>query len=103
MPGIGIHEIEKRASEIIRNVREEQAEYVVVYRGKPVATISPIRDDADGQSIDNIRPDVEFWARFDALAAAIDANWTSNMTAVEVVDEQCRDLATMFAGGTRRE
>ena len=92
---IGFRERKNRASEIIRNVREEQAEYVVTYRGKPVATISPIRDDADGQSIDDIRPDVEFWARFDALAAEIDANWMSDMTAVDVVDEQHRDLGTI--------
>jgi hypothetical protein len=33
MPRIGIRELQNRATDIIGNVREKRAEYVVTYRG----------------------------------------------------------------------
>lgn len=41
MPEIGIRELKSQASEIVRAVREERAEYVITHRGKPVAMIVP--------------------------------------------------------------
>ena len=37
---VGIRELKNEASEIIRAVREERAEYVVTYRGQPAASCS---------------------------------------------------------------
>jgi prevent-host-death family protein len=34
---IGIRELRERASEVIRRVREEKAEYIITYQGQPVA------------------------------------------------------------------
>ena len=42
MPQVGIRELKNDASEIIRAVREERAEYVVTLRGRPVAFIVPV-------------------------------------------------------------
>ena len=42
MPEIGIRELKSQASEIMRAVREERAEYIVTLRGKPVAMIVPV-------------------------------------------------------------
>ena len=36
MPDIGVRELKTHASEIVRNVREQRARYVVTYRGQPV-------------------------------------------------------------------
>lgn len=92
MPQVGVRELKNEASEIIRTVREEQAEYVVTYRGKPVATISPILNQDVESSIDDVRPDAEFWASLDKLRAEIEANWQSEKTAVELIEEQRRQL-----------
>lgn len=42
MPIVGIRELKSQASEIIRQVREERAAYVVTMRGEPVALLLPI-------------------------------------------------------------
>ena len=39
---IGVRELRQQASEVIRQVREEQAEFVVTYQGRPVAVILPL-------------------------------------------------------------
>ena len=42
MPTIGVRELKNRAPEIVRTVREQQVEYVVTYRGIPVARLTPL-------------------------------------------------------------
>ena len=69
MPEIGIRELKSQASEIVRAVREQRAEYIVTLRGKPVAMIVPFEEPHPGgpeQSLD------EFWAEMDALAEEMD-------------------------------
>jgi prevent-host-death family protein len=39
---IGVRELREQASRVIRQVREEGAEYVVTYQGRPVAIILPL-------------------------------------------------------------
>lgn len=46
MDQIGIRELRDRASEILRRVREDQAQYVVTYQGRPMALIVPIDQQA---------------------------------------------------------
>jgi prevent-host-death family protein len=48
MPSVGIRELKDEASAIIRAVREEKAEYVVTYRGRPVAVIRPVEEPPTG-------------------------------------------------------
>lgn len=52
MPEVGIRALKNETSEIIRAVREEGIEYVVTYRGKPVAVIRPL--DEPAQDVDEI-------------------------------------------------
>jgi prevent-host-death family protein len=96
MPRVGIRELKNDASEIIRAVREEQAEYVVTYRGEPVAVILPvaagIRPTLEARIVAEARRHADTWAKLDELAAEIDAAWTSDKGAVELVEEQRRDL-----------
>lgn len=42
MPEIGIRHLKNETSEILRSVREEGAEYVITYRGEPVAVLRPV-------------------------------------------------------------
>ena len=42
MPQVGIRELKNETSEVLRAVREEKAEYVVIHRETPVAVILPL-------------------------------------------------------------
>ena len=42
MEEIGVRQLKTHASEIVRRVREEQAQYTVTYRGKPVGVLMPV-------------------------------------------------------------
>lgn len=96
MPKVGIRELKNETSQIIRAVREEQARYVVTHRGEPVAVIIPVMEARDGANEDQplvrARAEQDYWSRLDALAAEIDASWESNQTALELVEEQRREL-----------
>ncbi|HRI56627.1 MAG TPA: type II toxin-antitoxin system Phd/YefM family antitoxin [Anaerolineae bacterium] len=91
---VGIRELKNEASEIIRAVREERAEYVVTYRGQPVAVILPVDESSRavqiGQLLAASRPNDDFWARLNALGREINAQWASDKTGVELVAEQRR-------------
>jgi prevent-host-death family protein len=91
MPQVGIRELKNDASEIIRAVREERAEYVVTLRGRPVAFIVPIaeeRPEAEAaRRAATIRENADFRERMAALRAEIAAKWQSDQTGVELVSE----------------
>jgi prevent-host-death family protein len=42
MPEVGLRQLKAHASEILRDVREQRARYVVTHRGRPVAMLTPI-------------------------------------------------------------
>jgi len=45
MPQVGVRELKNRASEIIRAVREEKAEYIITYQGRPVGLLLPLDEE----------------------------------------------------------
>jgi len=45
MPKVGIRELKNRTSEILRAVREEGAEYIITYQGRPAAILLPIDEE----------------------------------------------------------
>ena len=81
MAEVGIRELKNRASEIIRQVREEQVEYVVTYRGRPVARLVPFAVEEDGERA---------WQELDQLSQEISARWRSDQSAVELLTEMRR-------------
>jgi prevent-host-death family protein len=94
MPRVGIRELKNDASEIIRAVREERAEYVVTLRGRPVAFIVPVdegRQEAeDERRAARLRENAAFWERMAALRAEIGSKWQSDKTGVELLEEMRR-------------
>ena len=42
MPWVGVRDLKNRASEILRSVREDGAEYVITYQGRPTAVLLPV-------------------------------------------------------------
>ena len=94
MPQVGIRELKNEASEIIRAVREDRAEYVVTLRGRPVALILPLAADwqkAEAErALAATRANADFWERMTILGAQAAAKWQSDKTAVELIEEQRR-------------
>jgi prevent-host-death family protein len=78
MPEVGVRELKNRASEILRAVREGRAEYVITYRGRPVARLVPIAEDEEGE---------QAWQELERLSREISARWQSDKSAGELLDE----------------
>lgn len=85
---VGIRELKNQTSQILREVREEQIEYVVTHQGRPVAVLRPFVDEDA-----HLLREAELQAamqRMKALAIKVGAAWTSPKSGVELVDEQRR-------------
>lgn len=80
MIAVGIRELKRQTSELIRLVREEGQELQVTYHGDVVALVVPVTraasSDADAA-----------WDNLDVLAAEIGARWPAEVSSVEAVSE----------------
>jgi prevent-host-death family protein len=81
MPEVGVRELKNRASEILRAVREERIEYVITYRGRPVARLVPVAGKEDH---------AQAWRELERLSQEISARWQSDKSALELLDETRR-------------
>jgi prevent-host-death family protein len=94
MSRVGVRELKNQATEILRDVRENRAEYVVTYHGRPVAVLLPVDEDwleAEAQrAAEAVTPGEDVWAELEALREEIGRNWKSDKTAVELISEQRR-------------
>lgn len=92
MPSIGVRDLKNHAPEIMRLVREERAEYIVTYRGEPVAVLLPLdenwREQIDAQHLARVEPSRNVWSELDELRREIDREWQSEKSAVELLLEQ---------------
>jgi prevent-host-death family protein len=80
MTEIGVRELKNRTSEIVREVREERAEYTITHRGQPVARLVPIITEGGGQALEDL----------ELLSQEISAQWKSDRSAVELLTEMRR-------------
>jgi prevent-host-death family protein len=78
MPEVGVRELKNRVSEIVRAVREEGAEYVITYRGRPAARLVPIATEEDSE---------QAWQELERLSQEVSARWKSDKSALELLDE----------------
>ena len=94
MPRVGVRELKNQATEIIRDVRENRAEYVVTYHGRPVAVLLPVSEgwveEETQQALEAASSALAARAEMDALRQEIARGWKSDKTAVELVSEQRR-------------
>jgi prevent-host-death family protein len=94
MSRVGVRELKNQATEILRDVRENRAEYVVTYHGRPVAVLLPVDEEwleAEAQrAAEAVTPGEDVWAELEALREEIGRNWKSDKTAVELISEQRR-------------
>ena len=85
---IGVRELKNRASEIVREVHEQEAEFIVTLRGEPVAVIRPLTEKS-GRELRQAEED-EALAEVDRLAEKIARAWRSPKSALELLAEQRR-------------
>jgi prevent-host-death family protein len=94
MPRVGVRKLREQATEIVREVRENRAEYVITYRGRPVAVLLPVDEEwMEGETeraLASARPGPDVWAELEALREEIGQSWRSDKTAVELVSKQRR-------------
>jgi prevent-host-death family protein len=99
---IGVRELKNQATEIIREVREQHAEYIVTYRDRPVARLAPLAPEGpDAQPAKRASPQrVELealWAEWDALAQEIDEHWQGDKSVLETLLEMRREREESLA------
>lgn len=100
---VGIKELKAHASEIVRQVSEHRARYVVSKRGKPVAVIVPVGNaevtrGPAGETCEVPRPLTAeeadqaraAWDEFFRLGKLVDASWKSEKTSTEIISEMRR-------------
>ncbi len=82
---IGVRELKNQASQIVRRVREEQAEYIVTVHGKPAAMLRPFTE-TDSDQLEQAEIE-EALAQLEALAKEIGAEWQSEKSGLELLEE----------------
>ena len=85
---IGVRELREQTSEVIRRVREERAEYVVTYQGRPVAAILPIDTErAEAEMVKVAKQAViDDWERYERLAEEIRCAWPADLSTQDLMD-----------------
>ena len=81
---IGIRELKKRVSEVVRAVKEERARYVITQRGKPAALIIPLDAEPPADKGD------EVWKNLMKIRDELGKGWQSEKSAVEILSEMRR-------------
>ena len=85
---IGVRELKEQTSEVIRQVREERAEYVVTYRGKPVAVILPLdTEQAEEAMVQSAKTAVvSGYQEYEKIAQEIRDAWPAGLSTQDVID-----------------
>jgi prevent-host-death family protein len=89
---IGVRELRQQTSEVIRKVREEGAEYVITYQGRPVAALLPL----DAEQVEkevvaaSKRAVLDNWARYELLAEALRGTSRPDVSTQDLIDAMRR-------------
>jgi prevent-host-death family protein len=85
---IGVRELRQQASEVIRKVREERAEYVITYQGRPVAILLPLdTDQAEKEMVRaGKRAILGNWERYERLAEELRRAWPADVSTQDLID-----------------
>ena len=85
---IGVRELREQTSEVVRRVREDQAEYVITYQGRPVAVILPLdAKRAEREMVEaGKRAVVDHWERYERLAEELRQSWPTDLSTQDVID-----------------
>ena len=89
MPLIGVRELRQRTAEVLRQVREEKAEYVITYQGRPTALLLPLDADAVEAAVVEASKQtlVGGWEAYARVAEQVRRDWPSERETRDVLDE----------------
>jgi prevent-host-death family protein len=79
-------QLKNQTSKIVREVREEESEYVVTHQGQPVAVLSPYTE-VVAEKEKQLEREATLRAMKE-LANYVARSWTSPKSAVELLTEQ---------------
>jgi prevent-host-death family protein len=85
---IGVRELRERTSEVIRRVREDRAEYVVTYQGRPVAIILPLDEErAEAEMVQAGKKAIlSDWEQYEQIAQEIRDAWPADLSTQDLID-----------------
>jgi prevent-host-death family protein len=87
MRRVSSRELKSKLAEVLRQVRENQEEFVVTDRGRPIARIVPEAPPPAGST------DFEaLWAEMDRVAAEIGRQWPVGVSAAQAVADDRREI-----------
>jgi prevent-host-death family protein len=89
MPLIGVRELRQRTAEVLRQVREEKAEYVITYQGRPTALLLPVDAEAvEAAMVEASKQAVTGgWDAYARVAEQVREAWPVEQTTDEILDE----------------
>jgi prevent-host-death family protein len=89
MSMIGVRELRERTAEVLRRVREEKAEYVVTYQGRPIAILLPLPEQEIEQTILQVGKQTALagWEPYARLAETLRQEWPQDQNTQEILDE----------------
>jgi prevent-host-death family protein len=86
MPRIGLRELKIHASEVLRDVQENRARYVITKRGVPQAIMIPYEPAEEAEPVSREKA----WSDFADLLRQVGDSWTSPLTADEIIRDMRR-------------
>lgn len=90
MPEVGVRELKTQASEIVRQIRESRARYIITYRGKPVGLLMPL-DESSPSSLHSAEGPAETpWETLMRLGKELGQGWRSPLSSTELLSEMRR-------------
>ena len=84
MSAIGVRELKQNTSEIIRRVREKGEEIEVIYHGRVVARLAPVKRHKPNKKYAAV------WAELDQIVEEIGQLWPEDVSAVDAVRDARR-------------
>ena len=86
---LGVRELRERASEVLRRVREEKAEYVITYQGRPIALLLPVESEAaEAAMVEASKQAVAGgWETYARVAEQARQAWPGEQESQAVLDE----------------
>jgi prevent-host-death family protein len=85
MADVGVRELKARASEIVRNVRDRRARYVITYRGSPVGVLVPLDEVRSATPVSDNESGTGAWDELTRLGEEIGRGWRSPLTSTELL------------------
>lgn len=89
MPLVGVRELRQRTAEVLRQVREEKAEYVITYQGRPIALLLPVDTEVvEATMVEASKQSVTGgWDAYVRVAEQIRQAWPAERETQQVLNE----------------